>query len=187
MQVKTAAAQQTELAELAPVTQPAQPPEPEQVAQPAPPGADPKLAAKLLRAIAAKTLLELLFICFLATWAAFTNYSPLLRGAIDLANQTHVAGWAHDPQAPAEALEVQLFIDDRFVATGRAGERRDDLVQAGATSLPNHGFSFDLSNMQLAPGEHRAQVYALRTAAGINKMLVPLSREPVIFRVNPSQ
>jgi hypothetical protein len=181
MQANTAAAQQKQLA------QPAQAPAPGQAAQPVEPGADPSLAAKLLRAIFVKTFLELLFICFLATYAAFVNYSPLLRGAIDLASQTRVAGWAHDPQAPAEALEVQLFIDDQFIATGRAGARRDDLVQAGATTLPNHGFSFDLSNLQLAPGEHRAQVYALRTAAGINKMLVPLSREPVIFQVNPNQ
>lgn len=187
MQAKTAAAQQTEPAELAELAQSAQPAEPEQMAQSTQAGADPQLAAKLLRAIGIKTLLELLFICFLATYAAFVNYHPFLRGAIDLANQTRVAGWAHDPQAPTEALEVQLFIDDRFVATSRAGERRDDLVQARATTLPNHGFSFDLSNMQLPPGEHRAQVYALRTAAGINKMLVPLSQEPLIFRVNPSQ
>jgi hypothetical protein len=181
MQAKTAATQQAQL------VQPAQPPEPEQAAQPVQSGADPNLATKLLRAIAVKTLIELLFICFLATYAAFVNYSPLLRGAIDRADQTHVAGWAHDPQTPTEALEVQLFIDDHFVATGRAGERRDDLVQAGATTLPNHGYSFDLSAVQLAPGEHTAQVYALRRAAGINKMLVPLSREPMIFRVNPSQ
>jgi hypothetical protein len=179
MQVEEmAAAQQKQLAQ---ATQSAEP------TASAQPDADPNLATKLLRAVIAKSFLELLFICFLATWAAFTNYSPLLRGAIDQADQTRVAGWAHDPQAPAEALEVQLFIDDRFVATRRADERRNDLVQAGATTLPEHGFSFDLSALQLVPGEHRAQVYALRTAAGINKMLVPLSREPVVFRVNPRQ
>jgi hypothetical protein len=79
-------------------------------------------------------------------------------------------------------LEVQLFIDDQFVATCRRRRAARRFGAGRATTLPTHGFSFDLSNLQLAPGEHRAQVYALRTAAGINKMLVPLSREPVIFR-----
>ena len=159
----------------------------EQQIQPAQAGADPELAPKLLRAIIVKSFLEILFVCFLATWAAFTNYSPLLRGALDQADQRRVAGWAHDPQAPTEALEVQLFIDDRFVATRTANERRDDLVRAGATTLPTHGFSFELGDVRLADGEHTVQVYAVRRAAGAHKMLVPLSREPVLFQVKASR
>jgi hypothetical protein len=111
------------------------------------------------------------------------NYSPLLRGAIDVADQTHVAGWAHDPLAPAESLDVQLFIDGQFIATQRADDLREDLVKAGATKHPRHGFRFDLQPVSLANGQHTAQVYALRTAAGTNKMLLPLSQQPVIFQV----
>lgn len=181
MQAKTAAAQQKEPA------QPTLPVQPAQTVQPAQPSADPSLAPKLLRAIVVKSFLELLFVCFLATWAAFINYSPLLRGAIDQATETRVAGWAHDPRTPHEALEVQLFIDDRFIATRRADERRDDLVRAGAADSPYHGFSFDLKDIHLAPGQHAAQVYAVRAAAGKNKMLLPLSRTPIIFQVNPHQ
>jgi hypothetical protein len=148
-----------------------------------PPNAEPTVATKLLRAILAKTFLEILFICVIATLAAFKNYSPLLRGAIDIADQTRVSGWTHDPQTPAEALEVQLFIDDQFSATQRADQRRDDLVRAGATKLPHHGFRFDLTVLNLAGGRHIAQVYAVRTAAGANKMLVPLAKQPVVFEV----
>jgi hypothetical protein len=147
------------------------------------PNAEVTVATKLLRAVIAKTFLEILFICVLATLAAFKNYSPLLRGAIDVADQTRVSGWTHDPQMPAEVLEVQLFINDQFIAAQRADQRRDDLVRAGATKLPYHGFRFDLTVLNLAEGRHTAQVYAVRTAAGTHKMLVPLAKQPVLFEV----
>ncbi len=147
------------------------------------PKAETTVATKLLRAVIAKSFLEILFICVIATLAAFKNYSPLLRGAIDIADRTRVSGWAHDPQAPEQVLEVQLFIDDQFIATQRAEQRRDDLVRAGAAKLPNHGFRFDLAAVNLSNGRHAAQVYAVRTAAGTNKMLLPLAKQPVVFEV----
>lgn len=143
----------------------------------------PSVATRLLRAILAKSFFELLFVCVVATFAAFQNYSPLLRGAIDIADTARVAGWAHDPLAPQETLDVQLFIDGQFIAARRADELRVDLVKAGATTHPNHGFSFELGLLALANGPHTAQVYALRTAAGTNKMLLPLSKQPVLFQV----
>lgn len=146
--------------------------------------AEPTVATKLLRAVIAKTFLEILFICVIATLAAFKNYSPLLRGAIDVADQTRVSGWAHDPQLPDQPLEVQLFIDDQFIATQTASQRRDDLVRAGAAKLPNHGFRFDMTAVGLAGGRHAAQVYAVRPAAGTNKILLPLAKQPVIFEVH---
>jgi hypothetical protein len=146
--------------------------------------AAPTVATKLLRAILAKSFLELLFICVVATCAAFVNYSPLLRGAIDVADQTRVAGWAHDPLAPAESLDVQLFIDGQFIASQRADDPRADLVTAGATEHANHGFRFALQQVPLANGQHTVQVYALRTAGGTNKMLLPLSKKPLVFQVS---
>lgn len=145
--------------------------------------AAPTVATKLLRAILAKSFLELLFICAVITYAAFVNFSPLLRGAIDVADQNHVAGWAHDPLTPAESLDVQLYIDGQFIAAQRADDLREDLVKAGATKHPRHGFRFDLQPVSLANGQHTAQVYALRTAGGTNKMLLPLSKDPMRFEV----
>ncbi|NOT59042.1 MAG: hypothetical protein HOP19_02330 [Acidobacteria bacterium] len=142
------------------------------------------LATKLLRAVLAKTGLEVAFVCVVATVAAFHNASPLLRGAIDAAGQTHVAGWAYDPLTPKSALEVQLFIDDRFVRTVRADQARPDLVKADVTPTAAHGFSFELTDVSLSPGKHAAQVYALRNAAGRNKALIPLSKEPIPFAVS---
>ena len=58
-------------------------------------------------------------------------WRPLLRGAIDVADQTRVAGWAVAPEAPEVALEVQLFIDGKLVASKLADEERVDLVRSG--------------------------------------------------------
>jgi hypothetical protein len=141
------------------------------------------LATRLLRGVLAKAGLEIGFVCVIATLAAFQNASPLLRGAVDVAGAAHVAGWAYDPLTPDTALDVQLFVDERFIALQRAEKVRVDLVKAGATPTAAHGFDFDLSQVPLAKGTHTAQVYAVRNAAGKNKSLIPLSKTPHVFQV----
>ncbi|MGE0131948.1 MAG: hypothetical protein AB7U82_28015 [Blastocatellales bacterium] len=145
---------------------------------------DSSIPTRLLKAVAAKTFVEIILVCVVATLAAFSTFSPQLRGAIDVADQTRVAGWANDPESPEDALEVQLFIDGKPVASKLADERRIDLVEAGATSNPNRGFNFDLTLINLSPGRHTAQVYALRQAAGANKILLPIAQQPNVFEVN---
>jgi hypothetical protein len=116
--------------------------------------------------------------------AAFSTFSPQLRGAIDIADQTRIAGWVHDPQTPDQPIEVQLFIDGKFIATERADERRDDLVRTGVTTQPNHGFNISVEALTLPNGEHQAQVYAVREAVGANKILLPVTTAPHTFQVS---
>ncbi len=141
-------------------------------------------ATKLLRAIIAKSFVEVALVCVVASLAAFTTFSPQLRGAIDVADQTRVAGWVNDPRLPETALEVQLFIDGNFIASRLADDRREDLVSAGATARPNHGFSFALEPFKLPTGEHSAQVFAVRDATGNSKILLPVTAEPKNFQIN---
>ena len=141
-------------------------------------------ASKLLRAVLAKSFVEVVLVCVVATLAAFSTFSPQLRGAIDVADQVRIAGWVHDPQTPEQPIEVQLFIDGKFIGTMRADERRDDLVQTGATTQPNHGFSFSIESLNLTNGEHQAQAYAVREATGANKILLPITTAPYAFRVS---
>lgn len=145
--------------------------------------ARPQMATRLLRAVLAKSFVEIALVCAVATLAGFANFSPLLRGAIDVADGRRIAGWAHDPAAPAEAIEVQLFIDDQFIATQRAAETRADLVRAGATRHAQHGFTFSLTELRLAPGVHSAQVYAVRNSGANHKVLLPLARTQATFTI----
>ncbi len=142
------------------------------------------IASKLLRAIIAKSFIEILFVCAVASLAAFSMFSPLLRGAIDITDQTRVTGWVHDPRAPEETIEVQLFIDGNFAASGRADERRDDLVETGAAKNPDHGFTFNLDSLKLTNGVHTAQIYAVRKSSGANKALIPISKKLRTFQVD---
>jgi hypothetical protein len=141
-------------------------------------------AARLVPALLVKSLAELAFVCVLVAVAAFVNLHPLVRGAIDIADSSSVAGWAHDPRAPREAIEVQLFIDGRFVAGRRADQPRPDLVAADATDDPAHGFTFPLASFTLPPGPHHAQVYAVRPSFGRGLMLLPLAKSPLAFEVD---
>lgn len=147
--------------------------------------ASANVPTRLLRAVLAKSFIEVALVCVAATLAAFSNFSPLLRGAIDVADQTRIAGWAHDPLAPEAPVEVQLFIDGRFIATRRADDWRADLVAAGATRQPRHGFSFPLTEFNLPPGTHTAQVYAVRDASAEHKVLLPLARGQATFKILP--
>src|SRR5262245_63639172 len=89
---------------------------------------DSSVPSRLLKAVVAKSFVEIILVCAVATLAAFSTFSPRLRGAIDVADQTRVAGWAVAPEAPDGALEVQLFIDEKLVASKLADEERRDLV-----------------------------------------------------------
>ena len=142
------------------------------------------VATRLLGAILAKSFLEVVLVCVVATLAAFSTFSPVLRGAIDVADQHQIAGWALDPLTPDEAIEVQLFIDGKFLATKSSDERRDDLVEAGAATKPNHGFTFLLESFNLPSGNHIVQVYAVRDAVGANKSLLPLAKKPRTIEIN---
>lgn len=135
------------------------------------------VATKLLRAVIAKAGLEFLVVIIAVSLAAYSHLNPPIRGAIDVADATRIAGWAYDPREPNARLEVQLFIDGQFVATRRAEEPREDLVRAGAAQNAQHGFTFSVPALQLAAGRHSVAVYALRAGGGRNKSLLALTKK----------
>ena len=144
---------------------------------------DSRAAARLLSAVVIKTMLEVIFVCIIVTLAAMANFHPFLRGAIDIADGSRIAGWARDPSSPDEGVQVQLFIDGDFVASMRANEPRPDLVTAGAANRPNHGFAFSIESLRLAPGHHIVKVYAVREALGRNMIMVPITKQPVSLEI----
>lgn len=144
---------------------------------------DSSVPSRLLKAIVAKSLIEIILVCVVATFVAFSTFNPRLRGAIEVADQTRVAGWVVAPEAPEVVIEVQLFVDEKLLASRLADEKRSNLVRFGVSPNPNHGFTFDLTRAKLAPGRHTAQVYALRQASGANKTLSPIAKEPWVFEV----
>ncbi|MBS1811795.1 MAG: hypothetical protein JST84_26785 [Acidobacteria bacterium] len=135
------------------------------------------IATKLLQAVVAKATLEFLVILIAISLAAYSHLNPPIRGAIDVADDLRVAGWAYDPRDPESYLDVQLFIDEQFVASRRANEPREDLVRAGAAQNSQHGFTFAVPALHLASGKHRVAVYAVRPGGGKNKSLLALTKK----------
>ena len=141
------------------------------------PQAESAVATKLLKAILAKAGLEFLVILIAISLAAYSHLNPPIRGAIDVADATRIAGWAYDPREPNARVDVQLFINEQLVASRRADERREDLVTAGAAANALHGFTFAVPELRLATGKHRVTVYAVRAGAGNNKSLLALTKK----------
>ena len=148
-----------------------------------PPGAETSLATRLLHAFLVKSFLEIAVVCVAVSVAAYWYFNPQLRGAIDVADEQRVAGWAIDSRRPGESIEVQLFIDERFAGERLANEPRDDLVRARVTASSHHGFSFSLDSLKLTSGRHAVQVYALRSTTEGNRIMLPLAKYPLTFQV----
>lgn len=140
-------------------------------------------ATHLLKAIIIKAGLEIFVICAAVSLAAYSHISPPLRGAIDVAESTRIAGWAFDPDEPNSRLEVQLFIDGQFVASKIANEKREDLVKRGAANDAQHGFNFSFQPKQISSGKHNVQVFAVHSGAGVHKSLLSITRTPLTFEV----
>jgi hypothetical protein len=68
-----------------------------------------------------------------------------------------------DEARPARPVEVQLYVDGRFVGATTANLPRPDVLRAGRAADELHGFSFQPPT--LPPGEHEARVYALHTGS----------------------
>ena len=138
----------------------------------------PQIAAtKMLKALIAKAGIEIFVVMAAISFAAYSHLNPPIRGAIDVADSTRIAGWAYDPRAPEDRLEVQLFMDGKFVADKVADELRDDLVSAGAAVNSRHGFSFIVPELKLMNGVHSVNVYALRSGGGGNKSLLSITKK----------
>ena len=140
-----------------------------------------KTESSLLYAVLAKTFLEIALLCVAASVATFASFHPGVRGAIDVVDGGQVAGWAYDPDTPLTPVEVQLFIDGRFYAAQTADRPRPDLVRAGATVKPTHGFEFPLSSFLPARGRHTVEVFVRRMALGGHQTLIPLTNREKSF------
>lgn len=141
------------------------------------------ITSRLLVALLLKALVEIGLLVFLASLTTSLTFPPGMRGAIDRATSTEVRGWAFNEVTPRDAVTVQIFLDGQFLASVRADAPRPDLVTAGVTSSPGHGFVFSLEGATLAPGPHRVEVFALHFAPGGTRVLIPLSTSPRSFWV----
>src|SRR5205823_12612920 len=95
--------------------------------------------ARLIHLLLSKSIAEALLIAAVAVAFYFATTNPGLRGVLDKADQGSVSGWAVDDNDPASRVELQLVIDDKFIAGGRAHQYGPDVHAARRAADDRHG------------------------------------------------
>jgi hypothetical protein len=135
---------------------------------------------QLVRLLIGKSIAETIFVALLAVGFFFTAFPPYFHGFGE-ATPDSISGWAVNNRAPWDRVEVQLFIDGHFHASGVANLSRPDVQQAGWSKDEWHGYSFPISQMSV--GVHEANVYAVHESGGGIRRTLQLLGYPIRFAV----
>ena len=75
----------------------------------------------------------------------------MIRGALDVADETHVAGWLYSESSDLHGRVVLAFSAGRCIGAGTIEIYREDLLAAGL-GHGKHGFRFPIDTTGVAPG-----------------------------------
>ena len=128
---------------------------------------------------------EALLITAVAVGFYFATSNPYLRGVLDRADSQTVAGWAVDEAHPSARVELQLYIDDKFIADTAADQFRPDVHEAKRAEDDWHGFVFQTPRLQT--GEHEARVYAVHSNGAGARRTLQLIGKPYRFRTDANE
>ena len=126
---------------------------------------------------------EALLVTAVAVGFYFATTNRHLRGVLDQADSRTITGWVVDEAQPSTRVEVQLFIDEKFMADAVANEFRPDVHKAHRAEDDWHGFVF--RTPPLPSGEHEARVYALYSGGAGTRRTLQLIGKPFRFRIVP--
>ncbi len=125
---------------------------------------------------------EALLVTAVAVGFYFATTNRHLRGVLDRADSQTVTGWVVDEAQPSTRVEVQLFIDEKFMADTVAAQFRPDVHEARRAEDDWHGFVFQTP--RLSAGEHEARVYALYSSGSGTRRTLQLIGKPFRFRAD---
>ncbi len=138
-------------------------------------------ANRLVNILIGKSIAETVLVGAMAVFFFAQAFPPFFHGWGEATDHS-IAGWVVDDAAPGERVEVQLFIDDVFIANGLANRARPDVMAAKWAKDEWHGYEFLLPT--IASGDHEARVYALHTSSGGLRRTLQLVGDPIRFRRN---
>ena len=130
-----------------------------------------------------KSICEALVVTAVAVGLFLATTNPALHGWLDHADAQTISGWAVDDRNPYRRVEVQLYIDDKFVEQRIADEARPDVRQANRAEDDWHGFVFKAPS--LGAGEHEATVYVVHRGATVTRRTLQIIGNPITFRSAP--
>ena len=136
------------------------------------------MAKKLFHVLIAKSILDTIFVGTLAVVVYTRAFPPTFHGWGEAVPATQsISGWAVDNADPWRRVEVQLFVDGKFMGTQPAQLSRPDVAAAGWAKDEWHGYNFDVSG--LSEGAHEASVYALHRSG--DRYTLQLLGDPIRF------
>jgi len=138
-------------------------------------------SARLVHLLIGKSIIETLVVGALAVFTFINVLPPYFHGWGEV-TETGISGWAVNNASPWERVEVQLFVDGKFVADAIANQPRPDVLAAGWGRDEWHGYSFRLSPQSL--GYHEARVYVLHDSGGGTRKSLQLLGNPIPFFVD---
>ena len=137
--------------------------------------------SKLVNVLIGKTILEVLLVSAVAVGFYLKAFPPFFHGWGEATPHT-IAGWAVNNASPWDRVQVQLFIDGKFIATDTANLSRPDVVAKGWSRDEWCGYSFTAPTLN--EGIHEARVYALHGSGGAVRYTLQLLGDPISFNVN---
>lgn len=135
---------------------------------------------KLVHVLIGKSIIESLLIGALAVFTFIAVFPPQFHGWSEVTD-TAIAGWAVNNAEPYQRVQVQLFINEQFVAASVAELARPDVSAAGWASDPWHGYMFPLPT--LPAGRHEARIYALHSSGEGRRKSLQLLGDPLTFTI----
>ena len=138
-----------------------------------------------VRLLIGKSIVEALLATTVAAGVFLATTNPNLRGWLDQADGNTISGWAVDDGNAGRRVDVQLFIDDKFIEQRAANELRADVHRTNRAQDDWHGFIF--KTPVLAAGEHEARVYVLPSGAISARRTLQIIGNPLRFRSDASQ
>jgi hypothetical protein len=140
-----------------------------------------KPSISLVQVLIAKSVIETLFVSVLVV-VYFLDVFPHFHGWGEVAPRA-ISGWAVNSRNPSERVEVQLFVDDKFVARTVASQSRPQVVTGGWATDEWHGFMIPVSAME--SGNHEARVYAIHTSGRGARKTLQLVGHAFRFQIAP--
>ncbi|HJX93202.1 MAG TPA: hypothetical protein VJ372_22095 [Pyrinomonadaceae bacterium] len=137
---------------------------------------------KLIHLLIGKAIAETFLVSVIAVGFYVTAFPPTFHGWSEAVSETQsIAGWVVNDASPWERVDVQLFVDNKFVGEQTADLSRPDVQVAGWANDDWHGFSFQCS--ELTPGPHEARVYAVHQSGNGKRYTLQLLGDPLVFNV----
>ena len=141
---------------------------------------DARSRSKLVHFLIAKSAVEIILVAgiavgfFLITFPHFQGWGEATPHAIE--------GWVVSQQHPDQKVQVQLFIDGKFISSGVADRSRPDIVFAGKATDEWHGFSFEIP--ALSQGYHVARAYAVHTTHSGGRITLQMIGDAIPFDID---